>query len=989
LLAPITASLALPSGWLAFAVFGLAIGFVALLVDRRRISDARKRADRQMTAMHRQTGAGIALIAPDGRFLKVNARLCEMVGYDEGELLRMRISELTHPEDRAVSDETRLRLLAGPAGAPAPVVERRYLHKSGATIWALLCAAVVRDGAGDAEGVIGIVLDVTELRRAQRELEWQSALLATQQEASLDAILMVDAAGRIRSFNQRFVDLWGIAREAVQAGDDEPVLRSVVAQVKDPEAFLREVERLYGQADEKSHHELETLDGRTIERYSSPVIGPDRSFNGRIWFFRDVTDRKRSESRLRESEARFRQMAQTVGEVFWMSSSNASSMLYVSPAFETIWGRSCEELYADPSLWLQAVDPAHARLVAAALGSLAEGAPYDVEYRITRPDGAERWIHDRGYPMRDDTGQVVLTSGVASDVTKRKQDEDAMRLSALAFESIGDGVMVTDAEQRIVSVNHAFTAITGYEEAEVLGHTPRFLQSGRHDASFYAAMWREIRAVGHWRGEVWDRRRTGEVYPELLGISAVRDAAGAITHYVGVFTEISSLKEYESRLHHQAHHDMLTGLPNRVLFQERFDEALARAKRHQQTLAVVLLDLDHFKTNNDSLGHAAGDLLLEAVAVRLGGRVRETDTVARLGGDEFALLLDDTKSPQDAAVVGRALIDALAAPFELAGHQLFVTASLGVACYPLDGADPETLLQNADTAMYRAKGEGRNNCRFFSQEMNARALETLTLGTSLRLALERDELFLHYQPQYALASGRTTGVEALLRWRHPELGLVPPSRFIPLAEESGLIEPIGEWVLRTACRQMRAWRDARLPLERVAVNLSARQFRHPDFLQRIADVLAESGLAARHLELEVTESMVMEHPEDAADVLRKLKATGITIAVDDFGTGYSSLSYLKRLPIDILKIDQSFVRGVPQDADDVAIIRAIIAMAKSLKLRLIAEGIENADQRAFLQREGCEEGQGYLFSRPAHADEIERQLGVPREPAAGGQRPSD
>ncbi|MET0556926.1 MAG: EAL domain-containing protein [Vicinamibacteria bacterium] len=988
MLPSIAASLPLRDAWLPFVGLGLAVALIILLFDRRRLSEARERVERQLAAMHRQTGAGLALIAPDGQFLKVNARLCEMVGYAEAELLRMRMSEITHPDDRAVSDETRLRLLGSPADAPVPVVERRYLHKSGATVWALLCTAVVRDRAGAPEGVTGIVLDVTELRRAQQELEWKSALLATQQEASLDAILMVDAAGRIRSFNQRFVDLWGIAREAVQEGDDEAVLRSVVDQVEDPQAFLGEVQRLYGQPEEKSHHELEMLDGRTIERYSSPVVGPDRSFSGRIWFFRDVTDRKRSQERLRESEARFRQMAETVGEVFWMSSDTGARLLYVSPAFEAIWGRTCEELYADPGLWLQAIDPAHVRAVVTALEALAEGTPYDVEYRIVRPDGAERWIHDRGYPMYDDAGKVVLTSGVASDVTKRKQDEDAMRLSALAFESIGDGVMVTDAEQRIVSVNHAFTAITGYEESEVVGHSPRFLQSGRHDAAFYAAMWREIRAVGHWRGEVWDRRRSGEIYPELLSISAVRDAAGAITHYVGVSTEISSLKEYEARLHHQAHHDALTGLPNRVLFQQRFDEALARARRHQQMLAVVLLDLDHFKTINDSLGHAAGDLLLEAVASRLGERVRATDTVARLGGDEFALLLDDTKEPQAAAVVGRALLEALAAPFELAGHQLYVTASLGVSCYPQDGADAESLLKNADTAMYRAKGEGRNNCQFFSQEMNARALETLVLGNSLRLALSRDELFLHYQPQYGLASGRTTGVEALVRWRHPEHGLVPPSRFVPLAEESGLIEPIGEWVLRTACRQMRAWRDAGLPVQRVAVNLSARQFRHPDLLHRVADVLAESGLDAHHLELEVTESMVMEHPEDATGVLGQLKAMGITIAVDDFGTGYSSLSYLKRLPIDILKIDQSFVRGVPQDTDDAAIIRAIIAMAKSLKLRLIAEGIENPDQRAFLEREGCEEGQGYFFSRPAPAEEIERLLRASPQ-AAKARRPTD
>jgi diguanylate cyclase (GGDEF)-like protein len=436
-------------------------------------------------------------------------------------------------------------------------------------------------------------------------------------------------------------------------------------------------------------------------------------------------------------------------------------------------------------------------------------------------------------------------------------------------------------------------------------------------------------------------------------------------------------------LRHQAQHDALTGLPNRLLFQQRFDEMRDRAwRQRRQTYygAVMVLDLDGFKRVNDSLGHAVGDLLLQEGAARMTSVLRRVDTVARFGGDEFAILLDGIEDAERAAVVARKVLEAFGPPFVFAGHALFVSISIGISSFPTDGEDADTLLKHADVAMYRAKSGGRNQSQFFSAEMNAKALENLLLSSGLRQALQRDELFLVYQPRVDLASGRISGAEALIRWTHPEMGAIPPARFIPLAEESGLIEAIGGWTLKEACRQMRRWQDMGLALDHIAVNLTAREFARPDASEYVAAILDEAGLEARYLELEVTESMMMRKPESAVEVLTRMKRMGITVAIDDFGTGYSSLSYLKRFPLDFLKIDQSFIRGLPGDAEDVAITSAIIAMARSLGVQLIAEGVETDAQREFLRELGTHHGQGYLFSKPVPPVEIERLL---RRDAAG------
>jgi diguanylate cyclase (GGDEF)-like protein/PAS domain S-box-containing protein len=538
------------------------------------------------------------------------------------------------------------------------------------------------------------------------------------------------------------------------------------------------------------------------------------------------------------------------------------------------------------------------------------------------------------------------------------------------FESTSEGVLITDVEGVITAVNRAFTTITGYSAAEVLGKSPKLLRSERHSPEFFEEMWRAIQAHGSWQNEVWNRRSSGEVFPVWQSVSAVRNGAGEVTHYVSVFTDISSLKRTQEQLNYLAYHDPLTELPNRLLFNDRLAHALERAARANDQLALLFVDLDNFKNVNDSLGHPVGDALLMQVAARLRHLARKDDTVARLSGDEFVIVLENIHAADDTVILARKLIDAFNQPFTVQGHELHVTLSIGISLYPRDGRDVETLVRNADAALYRAKEEGRNNFYYYTEELTSTVLDRLRIEAALRNAIKNQELVLHYQPQLSLATGRIIGVEALLRWQHPELGLLPPARFIGRAEDSGLIIPIGEWVLATACRQMRRWQQQGYNFGRMAVNVSGLQLQRGDFQRVVNEVLLDTQLGPQYLELEITENFIMHKTELAIAILDSLKGLGIQIAIDDFGTGYSSLSYLKRLPVDKLKIDQSFVRDIPQDRDDEAIACAVVALAKALELKVIAEGVETEEQRQFLLAQGCDDAQGFLFSRPLPAADL-------------------
>ncbi|WP_222948322.1 two-component system response regulator [Thauera sedimentorum] len=552
---------------------------------------------------------------------------------------------------------------------------------------------------------------------------------------------------------------------------------------------------------------------------------------------------------------------------------------------------------------------------------------------------------------------------------------DKLRLHAAVVDSTHDGVLISDLDGNIVSINPAFTEVTGYAPHEALGRNPRFLQSGRHDRSFYQGMWAALLETGYWQGELWNRRKNGELYPEWLTLSAVRNEAGAPTHYVGVFTDISKLRNVEARLSHLAHHDPLTSLPNRLLALSRLEHAIEVAQRKGQRLAVLCLDLDRFKTVNDSLGHSAGDELLCEVAARLRSRLREEDTLGRLGGDEFLVLLEDLDAPEGAALVASDIIGALEPSFVLRdGAEVFMHASIGVSLYPDDGDDHLALIRNADAAMYRAKAEGRNTCRFYTEDLTRLAARRLDLETRLRRALANGEFVVHYQPAFSVADGSLIGAEALVRWQPPGEPMVSPGDFIPIAEETGLIVGLGEWVLNTACRQWRAWLDEGLQPGAIAVNLSVEQIRRSDVQAMLRAALEETGLAPHCLELEITESSLMAQGEQAEALLAGLKSLGVRLAIDDFGTGYSSLAYLKRFAIDKLKIDHSFVKDLADDRNDLAIAAAVVAMAQALEMTVQAEGVETEGQLALLHELGCAAFQGYLRSPPVPAEAFGRRF---------------
>lgn len=556
-----------------------------------------------------------------------------------------------------------------------------------------------------------------------------------------------------------------------------------------------------------------------------------------------------------------------------------------------------------------------------------------------------------------------------------------LRLADQVVESTLDGVMITDLQGTIERINPAFTRLTGYTEADALGRNARLLSSGRQGTAFYAALWESIETRGHWKGEIWNRRKDGTLYLEYLTISSIRDAQGHCTHYAAIFADITQRRENEARLSYLATHDALTGLPNRTLFTERIALALARSRRSGKRVAVMFVDLDRFKLINDTMGHGVGDEALAVIARRLRDSVRETDTVARLGGDEFTLLIEDIDDIRHVGRIAETLLVSVGAAIRTGERTLFVTPSIGISMFPDDAQDSGRLLMQADRAMYEAKGAGKNNFQFFAAPMTSSAMERIQLESELHRALDNNEFLLHYQPEFDVRSGHLSNVEALIRWQHPQRGLVPPDQFIPIAEESALIVPIGAWVLREACRQARAWLDAGFEFGRICVNLSARQCLHDGFLTQLANILGETGLPVNRLQLELVESMAMTSNHGGTEaLLHELAARGISLAIDDFGTGYSSFRYLQSLPVDTLKVDRSFLAHVGEpmpllsDAGNGSIVRAIVAMAKSLGVSVVAEGVETPDQFRFLREIGCERAQGFLLAHPAPAERVVRMI---------------
>lgn len=598
--------------------------------------------------------------------------------------------------------------------------------------------------------------------------------------------------------------------------------------------------------------------------------------------------------------------------------------------------------------------------------------PIESEETLHRAEGDRNLLSIR-FPLFGADNVIQGICIQSTDITERKHAEDQLRLAARVFDRAGEGIVVTDPAERILTVNDAFTKVTGYSAEEVIGQVPAILASGRHNKEFYEEMWSRLKSQGWWQGEVWNRRKSGEIYPEWLTVNTVHDSDGKITNYVGIFSDITVVKESQRRVEFLATHDELTALPNRSLFIDRVNQAVAHSGRRDSMFAVFFVDLDNFKVVNDSLGHAAGDELLRKTADLLRECVRAADTVARFGGDEFALLIEETNIG-DADITARRIAEALGHSLSIADHPVYASASIGIALYPNDGEDAETLLKNADSAMYKAKEGGKRNHQFFTFDLKEAADERLTFGNGLRRAVDEDELFLVYQPQMDLHSGELIGIEALVRWQHPEKGLVLPGKFIPLAEKSGLIHHVGEWVNEAACRQLASWGAQGYKVPRLSINVSAEQFRRSHLSASIQRLIAHYHLDATQLTIEMTETALMQEPDNCQRLLRDLKALGVKVSIDDFGTGYSSLSSLRRYPIDELKIDRSFVDEVGSNPDDRALTQTILAMAEALGLSVIAEGVETQEQLDVLRNLGCRAGQGYFLGMPLTVEEISAQL---------------
>ncbi|WP_341315619.1 EAL domain-containing protein [Paraburkholderia sp. IMGN_8] len=682
---------------------------------------------------------------------------------------------------------------------------------------------------------------------------------------------------------------------------------------------------------------------------------------------------------LRENEEKFRAIADcTVNwEVWWGPDGKPR---WINPSVQEYTGYTVDECMAMPDFAGALIYPEDLPRVAPEFLKGLQGFRGDeLEFRCVRKDGSLVWLSVSWVPISDAKGDFIGFRTSGRDITERKQVETELRIAAVAFDSL-EPMMITDASAKILRVNSAFTECTGYTAEEIVGQTPRVLQSGRHDAAFFHEMWEAIHRAGGWQGEIWDRRKNGDVYPKWLTISAVMGEDGIVSHYVGTHHDITERKIAEERIKELAFFDALTRLPNRTLLLDRLKQAITASARSEACGALLFIDLDHFKTLNDTQGHDKGDLLLQQVAQRLAASVLESDTVARVGGDEFVVVLGSLhENRQEAAsqteALGEKILAVLGTPYQLGDIEYRSTASIGATVFSGHQASMDELLKQADLAMYKSKEKGRNAVCFFDPDMQTVVIERAALEAGLRNAIEENQFLLHYQAQ--IDGARVTGVEALVRWQHPQRGIVPPADFIPLAEETGLILALGSWVLEAACTQLTLWatRPDMAHLT-IAVNVSIQQFREPDFVDKVLTIICRTGARADRLKLELTESVLVDNVQDIIQKMGALKARGVVFALDDFGIGYSSLSYLKRLPLDQLKIDRSFVRDVLVDPNDAVIARAIVALAQSLGLGVLAEGVETEAQRDFLAAAGCHAYQGYYFCRPLPIEGFETFLNM-------------
>jgi diguanylate cyclase (GGDEF)-like protein/PAS domain S-box-containing protein len=921
----------------------------------------------------------VKLLAADGTVLQMNRAGLNIIEADSLEQVVGRPTQnLMLPKYREAFDALMQRVFEGGSGNLK--FEMRGLK--GSHRWLETYAVPLRDAHGNITAMLAVTRDITEhmaAETARQEASDRLYKIASRVPGLVFQFqLRADGSSCFPFASEAIYDIYRVSPEEVRE-DASKVFE--VLHPDDHDSVVASIETSARRLTPWRHeYRVKFNDGTVRWLFGNSL--PQREIDGSVlWhgFITDITERKRATSLLLESEARFRTMADSAPVLIWISNEN-KYYHYFNKGWLEFTGRKMEEEVGNG--WIANIHPEDFhRYFSTYVTSFDARKEFSMEYRLRRHDGEYRWLLDHGVPLYDEQNTFLGYIGSCIDITRRKLAEADLRIASTAFES-QEAMLITDQNQVILRVNQAFVRVTGYSVEEAVGNKTNMLKSGLQDAKFYETMWELLVRDGHWQGEIWNRRKNGEVYPEWLNITAVTDENGRVTNYVASFSDITERKMAENEIQHLAFYDPLTQLPNRRLLQERLKHGIDVERREGKQLALLMLDLDRFKAVNDSLGHQAGDELLRQVANRITKRLRDVDMVARLGGDEFIVLLEDISHPDDAARVAEEIIADLTRPFHLFHNDdVRIGASIGISLYPQHGANADMLLDHADAALYHAKDQGRGCFAYFSEELTLAVRERIALETRLRKAIKQQELCVYYQPQVDIAGGWIIGAEALVRWQDPVEGLIPPCRFIPIAEETNLIVEIGEWILRETCRQGRQWLDMGLPPLTLAVNVSPLQFRRTDINALVAAILAETGFPAELLELEITETGLMENKENATAILNNLHAQGVRLAIDDFGTGYSSLTYLKHFPLDVLKIDKSFIDDIPHNKDDMEIAATIVAMGRILGFKVLAEGVETLEQLDFLKNQDCDLFQGYLHSCPMPADEFAAllQAGFPND----------
>lgn len=823
------------------------------------------------------------------------------------------------------------------------------------------------DEQGTFTGYIGSAIDITERKLIQQNLQDKEQMLSESQRIAHIGSWSAQLTTGLVSWSNETYRIYGVNPTTFQ-----PTMGTFLSLVhpEDRNFAKQWLNRcVAGNHPEELDYRILLPDGSVrFIRGSGDLYRDEENRPLRlVGSIQDITERKQAELALKNSEELLRAITDNASNVMFLKDLSGY-YLHVNRRYEELFHLSNAEMQGKTDYEIFPKEVADV-LVENDRRVVQVGYTLEIEECVPHDDGEHVYISVK-FPVRDALGEIYAVCGVATDITERKSMEQDLRIAAAAFQS-QEAMVITDVDGVIMRINKAFTESTGYSEVDSIGKKISLLKSGRHDQAFYQGMWDSVLSIGTWQGEIWDRRKNGEIYPKWLSITAVKDNSGITTHYIGIHTDITERKNAEGQIRQLAFYDALTGLPNRRLLEERLKHSIKLDRREGRQLGLMMLDLDRFKAINDSLGHLAGDELLQQVADRITSRLRDVDLVARLGGDEFIVLLEDITQSDDAARIAEEIINDLSKPFFLSqADNIRIGTSIGICLHPQHGDTPEQLIDHADIALYQAKAAGKGCFAYFSEAMTMAARERMDIETRLRQAIEHNELCVYFQPQIEILSGRIVGAEALVRWQDPRQGLIFPDQFIPIAEDTGLINEIGGWVLRETCKQGKGWLENGLPPITLAVNVSAHQFRRSNICSLVAEVLQETGFPAQSLELEITESGLMANQENAISVLDNLRALGVRLAIDDFGTGYSSLGYLKKFPLDVLKIDKSFIDDIPFRKSDMEIASTIVAMAHILGFKVLAEGVETPDQLAFLQAKGCDSYQGYFKSKPLPAEDF-------------------